>query len=333
MADTAPLPIGVTAIKPVERHGLEAVKWFLWDKDKGAIMGRTPLSWALITVFYIIYYSLLAGFWALMLFIFFQTIDDKEPTWVAEKSIIGTSPALGIRPGQTDKLIDSSIIMYNKDAAKDTDEIAGWEGWVKRYRTFLEAYSKENTNAVDCKSGGADSLKEGQFCKFDPKVLGPCGKGNFGYDLGKPCVLVKLNKIYSLVHDYYNSTTEKLPEDFPDRVKGLIDGRKNEADRNQVWVDCNGENPADVEGMGTVSYNPPTSGMPAVYFPYLNQKGYLPPLVAVQFDDVQVGQLLHVECRAWAKNIGYHKRDKIGRAHFELLVHSATTAAALKEEL
>ena len=90
MADTAPLPIGVTAIKPVERHGLEAVKWFLWDKDKGAIMGRTPLSWALITVFYIIYYSLLAGFWALMLFIFFQTIDDKEPTWVADKSIIGT---------------------------------------------------------------------------------------------------------------------------------------------------------------------------------------------------------------------------------------------------
>ena len=90
MADAHPLPIGVTAIKPVERHGLEAVKWFLWDKEKGAIMGRTPLSWARITVFYIIFYSLLAGFWALMLFIFFQTIDDKEPRWVAKSSIIGT---------------------------------------------------------------------------------------------------------------------------------------------------------------------------------------------------------------------------------------------------
>jgi len=293
-------------------------------------MGRTPLSWALITVFYIIYYSLLAGFWALMLFIFFQTIDDKEPRWVAKSSIIGTSPALGIRPGQTWELIDSSIIMFNKDSAKDTDELAGWEGWVKRYKTFLEGYSKENKNAVACTA--ETELTGDQFCKFDLAQLGPCGKGNFGYDQGKPCVLVKLNKIYSLEHEYYNNTND-LPSGFPERVKNLLTTAKNDAENNQVWVDCNGENTADVEGMGNLSYNPPRSGMPAVYFPFMNQKGYLPPLVAVQFNNVRPGQLLHVECRAWAKNIGYHKRDKIGRAHFELMVHTAATAKALKGEL
>merc|ERR1711878_7572 len=71
------MPIGCTAIKPVERHGLEAVKWFLYDKDTGAIIGRTPKSWALITIFYIIYYSCLAAFWVLCLYIFFQFIECR----------------------------------------------------------------------------------------------------------------------------------------------------------------------------------------------------------------------------------------------------------------
>merc|ERR1712038_979750 len=56
-----PLPIGATAIKPVERHGWEAFSWFMYDKNTGAIMGRTPMSWLLITVFYIIYYTWLAS--------------------------------------------------------------------------------------------------------------------------------------------------------------------------------------------------------------------------------------------------------------------------------
>jgi hypothetical protein len=43
-------------------------------------------------------------------------------------------------------------------------------------------------------------------------------------------------------------------------------------------------------------------------------------LIAVQFADVAKNQLLHVECRAWAKNIGYSKRDRIGINHLELLI-------------
>jgi hypothetical protein len=39
-------------------------------------MGRTPLSWGLITIFYIIYYTILALFWALMIFVFMQTLTD-----------------------------------------------------------------------------------------------------------------------------------------------------------------------------------------------------------------------------------------------------------------
>ena len=69
--------LGVTAIKPVERHGMEAVKFFLYDRETGAVMGRTPKSWALIILFYTVYYICLAAFWAAMIMVFFQTIDDK----------------------------------------------------------------------------------------------------------------------------------------------------------------------------------------------------------------------------------------------------------------
>ena len=80
-----------------DRTGWEAFKYMLFDPDNGTILTRcnlkykykgrskyksklkftnlfcrTPLSWLKITVFYIIYYTLLACFWIACLVIFFQ---------------------------------------------------------------------------------------------------------------------------------------------------------------------------------------------------------------------------------------------------------------------
>lgn len=52
---------------------------------------------------------------------------------------------------------------------------------------------------------------------------------------------------------------------------------------NTVWVSCEGENPADVENIGKVSYHP-RPGFPGYFFPYENSVGYLSPLVAVRFE-------------------------------------------------
>ena len=49
-----------------------------------------------------------------------------------------------------------------------------------------------------------------------------------------------------------------------------------------VWMSCHGENPADKENIGPVEYHP-HQGFPKHYFPYKNQPGYHPPLVAIVF--------------------------------------------------
>lgn len=330
-----PIPIGCSAIKPVERHGMEAVSWFLYDKNTGAIMGRTPLSWLLITIFYIIYYAFLAGFWALMLIVFFQFIDDKEPRWQQAESRIGRSPALGVRPEQAWEHIDSSIILFNKETEKDVDnKVPGYEGWVKRTNEFLTKGYKpveEPTNAVDCHTGseGIDKVMadpKNKFCKFPLESLGPCSgsDANFGYDKGEPCILLKLNRIYGLVPEYY-TTAEAAPteDNMPQEVKDRITKATN---KNQVWVSCRGENAADTESMGQFSFYPADGGFEDKYFPYQNQDNYQSPIVAVKFKGTTTGQFIHVECRAWAGNINYDKRDRAGIAHFELMVHNAKTA-------
>ena len=79
--------------------------------------------------------------------------------------------------------------------------------------------------------------------------------------------------------------------------------------------------PADKEALdGKITYFPADRGFPEQYFPWQGEKDYNSPLVAVQFEPQTRGQLIHIECRAWAKNIGYSRRDKIGIASLEIML-------------
>lgn len=50
-----------------------------------------------------------------------------------------------------------------------------------------------------------------------------------------------------------------------------------------IWVSCEGENPADIENLGPINYIP-ERGFSGYYFPFLNQKNYLPPVLAINFE-------------------------------------------------
>merc|ERR1712088_1204627 len=276
------IPIGATAIKPVERHGWEAFSWFMYDKNTGAIMGRTPMSWLLITVFYIIYYTLLAGFWLLCLIIFYH----ENPS--------------------------------------DDENIPGYKQWVDRLDAYLEPYRAEPENGLDCASGSAAT--EGKFCKFDLSKLGPCGQANtnYGFDSDSTCLVLKLNKIFGLEHEYYDNTDE-LPEEMPAELKERIKAAVAAGRGKQVWVSCKAEFPADKEGVKSIELFPSEGGFPSQYFPYTKQEGYQSPLVAVRINEINPGQLIHVEYRAWAKNIKYNRRDRVGIVRFEVMNHNSKT--------
>jgi len=311
MAEPAPMVLGGTAIKPKERHGWERIRYIFHNPETGEILSRTPKSWALITGFYIIYYSCLAGFWLAMLNIFFLTLSDEKPKWLNENGLIGSSPGLGLKPGQIDKLIDSSMIAYNMDNTADQgtpgneNYVAGTDGWVERITEFLKPYKTCNNTITKC---------------FDISSFGDCGDADtkYGFEAGKPCVYLKLNKIFDLTNDNFR-TEEVLPEKMPETLKAQI---KTAGFPDQTWVECHGEYPADVEALKGIKYFPETQGFAGDRFPYLGktEPAYQSPLIAVQFADVTRNQLVHVECRAWAANIGYSKRDRIGINHLELLI-------------
>lgn len=329
MADSKPTILGGTAIKPKERKGWEAVRYLIHNPETGEFFTRTPKSWLLITVFYLIYYSCLAGFWAAMLNIFFLTLENHQPKWQNKESLIGVSPGVGLQPGQLPDLIDSTMIAFNFESETDQGSpgdlnyIAGWKGWAGRTTEFLDKYEKTKETCKTSDTG----------C-FDTAQLGACATAPYGFNKGTPCVFLKLNKIFGNENDHCTAADlddEKTADGeenpcykIPESLKTHIKAQK---DQEQVWIECHGEYPADREALGDITYFPKTQGFPASFFPYKgkvdengNEIAYQSPIVAVQFAKAAKNQLLHIECRAWAKNIGYSKRDRVGINHLELLV-------------
>ncbi len=335
-----PAILGVTAIKPVERHGWEAVKFFFWDPKRGAVMGRTPKSWGLITSFYVVYYLCLAAFWALMFAIFYTTLSDARPKYGGnDDGLVGTNPGLGVRPSQPSETVDSSMIIYNMEE-EDLDKakgIMGYKSWSERIYSYLDDSNYTTTDPEhlqDCSSirNEQEFRQRRKNCEFYARELGPCQHQPYGYESASPCVYLKLNRILGVANEHYVDE-EGLPELFPPELEEHI---KRQENREQVWVDCHGEQPLDAETLrGKIRYYPESRGFPGHYFPFLTEstlmneqnqletfslERYESPLVAVQFSGLPVGQLVHVECRAWAKNVEYDRMHRKGMVRFELMV-------------
>ena len=292
--------------------------------------------------------------------IFLQTLDYHEPKLQGAYSIIGRSPGLGLRPKQSQELIGSSIIMFNKDKQasrseeeKEKDKVPRVDEWSDRIKEFLSDYENATQVAArrkDCDFNTVDRegnkvVKGARFDSVDYKgetkygacnfpvdeIITKCG-ANFGYDIATPCIFLKLNKIYGLENHAISLEYSKYK--YPHMGHSMIDAIGRTKNKDHVWVNCYGKYPADKEVLGDgIEYIPKTRGIPNYYFPYLNQKYYVSPLVAVKFSPKFVpGQLIHIECRAYAKNIGYNPRDKIGISVFELQIMDQESTDAYNEK-
>lgn len=288
-----------------ERTKWQSFRRVLWDSEKRECLGRTGLSWFRITIFYIIFYACLAAFWTCMLVVFYQTLANDQPKWTLDSSRIGSSPGLGFRPSPPVENIDSTLIWFNATRKETVDY------WVSNLDNYLDPYKTLSigTSIIHCSS--EQNATPEKVCYF-PIQTGQdhicSSERKYGYPEGKPCVLIKLNRIYNWEPVGYSEPPEKLELQL-----------KEPFEQNMVYITCSGENSADRDNIGDVNYYP-KQGIPFNYFPFTNQQSYVSPFVFAQFENINRGVLVNVECRAWAKNINYDRGDRLGSVHFELLV-------------
>lgn len=299
------------------RNSLQSAWKFCYDGETGAIFTRTPASWGKIGLFYLIYYSGLAAFFAGMLAIFlYGFTDDAAPRLVGNYSILPQNPCMGFRP-QPDET--RSLIMYDEDDPKT------YQDYVESMHDFLSNPHLEPSGVSYFH--GQDATSTGKFrncsddsemvtskskpCTFDlskmASFISECVGVNqtYGFPSGTPCVAIKLNRIFEFVPDL-------IINDVKDNVT---------ASPPYLQIECEGLHFADKDNIGPIDYFP-KPGIDMWHFPFLGQEHYLSPLVFVKFANVTRNVLVQVDCRPTnARNIVQNKHSKgSGRVQFELMI-------------
>merc|ERR1712098_831359 len=274
--------LGAVAIKPAgwDRTGWEAFRYFLYDPDNGTILSRTPKSWASITIFYTIYYSCLAAFWYVCLIIFFTTLPDKMEGPKWQQE----ASLIGKNPG-------IGVRPLNQDSRIDSNMFKLKWGDLNTLPSNKEGEGDLNADYAKRAELFMNVYAEEavDYETFDLAQLGPCANHPYGYygaDV-KPCIFLKFNKIWG-------------------------------------WT------PTPKDALKDMKYYPTNRAFETKYFPYEGESKsidgsasvYHSPLVAIQvdLDESYVGQLVHIECRAYYKGVEHVSKTKKGLVQFEVLL-------------
>jgi sodium/potassium-transporting ATPase subunit beta len=270
-----------------------------YNSEYREFLGRDSLAWFKLSVFYFIFYLLLSAFFVFLLFVFYETLDLKKPTYFNKKSVMHfreVNPGMGYRP-QYD--VENELISITPGEK------------VKNYES-LEAFLKKYAEGKNTSFVGASSTKNVTFNYEEIIKDSPCTKEkHYGLYSRNPCVVVKLNRIYGWLPKPAESTPVPLTDA---NVKGKF-----------VYIHCDGEYGTDRDNIKEVEYysaypGKEIGGIPFKYFPYLNQDNYLSPLVFVHFKNVSLNTLINVECKAYAKNIDHDRFNRRGSTQFQIFI-------------
>ncbi|XP_024132487.1 sodium/potassium-transporting ATPase subunit beta-3b [Oryzias melastigma] len=260
-------------------------KDFFYNPRTGEVLGRTASSWGLILLFYFIFYGFLAGMFSLTIWVMLQTLDENVPRHQDRVA----DPGLVIRPHATE-------ITYNR-----TDPL-NYQQYIQQLHDLLQQYNDSIQERNDlCLVGEYTDQDQEQgsikkVCQFKRSILRQCSglpDTSFGYAEGKPCIIVKMNRVIGLkpVGDPYINCTAK--RDSPLQMQ----------------------------------YFPPEGRLDKMFFPYYGKKShpdYVQPLVAVKLlltkDDYNIDQT--VECKVEGSHLRNNDdRDKyLGRVTFRVKV-------------
>lgn len=314
---------------------------FVWHPERKEIFGRDGLSWAKLGLFYACFYLTIAGIFCTMLAIFMAIIDKREPTYYNDFSVmwqqkidtyhVGVNPGLGFRP-QRDS---TTTLIRVKSSNKNISHPNSFVHYVRMLDEFLSTYlinDKRGEQIINCDFNSDPEYLEKQFnlnkvCRFEiVEMFGPenmCTQTrNYEFDKSKPCILLKMNKIYNWRPEAYGPD-DKLPAELMPYEATVRANPRN------VFILCFGENQVDMDFIGPVTYYSrtpdgrgeyPIGFIPFYYFPYKNQDGYRSPLVFAYFNNITTNVLVNVMCKAYAKNIFRNNLYRIGAVHFEIFI-------------
>jgi len=305
-------------------------KVFLWNPEDKTVLGRSGKSWAKITLFYMVYYGFLACLFAASISLVLSTLDEYTPKFQTRVQ----APGVTIQPKTPSKRKQTSNIIFNMDKPDSYKE------YTNQLDEFLYAYRSENQTDNDrfmnCPKGNANTQQTysgndvAKACRFDVGTLGECSSGNYGYDEGKPCVLIKVNRIinwYPVGFTDLSKATGNGDSNAP-ALADILAANGQKYDPYLMYTVCYGSREEDEKNLngGTVTsteYFPKANGVGFQYYPYFGkprQPDYLNPVVAAKFNNVTYNVEINVKCKAYAANIEDDARMRIGYFTFVLKV-------------
>ncbi|KAM7388669.1 hypothetical protein PAMP_024829 [Pampus punctatissimus] len=201
---------------------------------------------------------------------------------------------------------DKAEISFNK-SDKDT-----YQKYINGMKTLLMTpQSYKDRGNLESERG------QRKACRFSRNWLSSCSgetDPSFGFAEGKPCIIVKLNRIVNFRPRAFVNN-QSLPEPLQARVQP-----------NLIPVFCKNKKEEDEGKIGEIKYFGFDGGFPLQYYPYygkLLQPQYLQPLVAIQFTNLTMGQELRIECKAYGENIYYSDKDRYqGRFDVKITITS-----------
>uniref|UniRef100_A0A1A8C0C3 Sodium/potassium-transporting ATPase subunit beta n=1 Tax=Nothobranchius kadleci TaxID=1051664 RepID=A0A1A8C0C3_NOTKA len=286
-------------------------KKFLWNSETGELLGRTGGSWFKITLFYVVFYGLLAGIFVGTIQALLFTLSEYKPTWQDRVA----PPGLSHTP-RTEK---AEVSFRSKD-------FETYLPFTKALKEFLSQYDEEKQRDQmkfeDCGLEPAEYKNRGDLesdmgqrkaCRFSRSLLGPCSgldDRDFGFKEGKPCLIVKLNRIVNF-RPRPPMSNDTIPEEVQPKVQP-----------NVIPLHCTHKKEEDAGKIGEIKYFGIGGGFPLQYYPYYGKRlhpHYLQPLVALQFTNLTMKTELRIECKVYGDNIDYNEKDRY-QGRFEIKI-------------
>ncbi|KAL3047864.1 hypothetical protein OYC64_021931 [Pagothenia borchgrevinki] len=278
-------------------------KSFVWNSEKKEFLGRTGSSWLKIFLFYVIFYGCLAGIFIGTIQALLLTLSNYKPTYQDRVA----PPGIHTPPRSV-----KSEIAYTKSNEES------YRKYTDDMNAFLKIYDidiqTEGQNFEDCgetpqtyiERGGLEDSELGQrkACRFSRSLLGACSglkDTNYGFKDGKPCLIVKLNRIVN------------FKPRAPTNNQSLPEALQAKSQPNLIPIYCKNKREEDESKIGEIKYYGMGEGFPLQYYPYygkLLHAQYLQPLVAIQFTNLTLDQELRIECKVYGANIDYSEKDR-----------------------